>query len=90
MGVLLLVAREVTCVSPHQVQQPEGNVGRTVSRVELRAWEEVEMREVVGGGGGEEEWVVSLLSQVLQGELYLIASVTTLSRHCRAPSITHC
>lgn len=51
MGVLLLVAREVTCVSPHQVQQPEGNVGRTVSRVELRAWEEVEMREVVGGEG---------------------------------------
>lgn len=37
VGVLLLVACEVTRVSPHQVQQPEGNVGRTVARVELGA-----------------------------------------------------
>lgn len=35
VGVLLLVACEVTRVSPHQVQQPEGNVWRTVARVEL-------------------------------------------------------
>lgn len=35
VGVLLLVACQVTCVSPHQVQQPEGNVGRPVARVEL-------------------------------------------------------
>lgn len=35
MGILLLVACEVTCMSPHQVQQPEWNVGRTVARVEL-------------------------------------------------------
>lgn len=27
VSVLLLVSSEVTCVSPHQVQQPEGNVG---------------------------------------------------------------
>lgn len=37
VGVLLLVACEVTRVSPHQVQQPEGNVGRPVARVELGA-----------------------------------------------------
>lgn len=35
VGVLLLVACQVTRVSPHQVQQPEGNVGRPVARVEL-------------------------------------------------------
>lgn len=35
MGILLLVACEVACMSPHQVQQPEWNVGRTVARVEL-------------------------------------------------------
>lgn len=35
MGVLLFVACKVTCMSPNQVQQPEGNVGRTVARVEL-------------------------------------------------------
>lgn len=40
MSVLLLVAGEVTCVSPHQVQQPEGNVGRPVARVELGEEEE--------------------------------------------------
>ncbi|KAG7242866.1 hypothetical protein INR49_018121 [Caranx melampygus] len=50
VGVLLLVACEVTCVSPHQVQQPEGNVGRTMARVELRA-----QRREQRGGGGEEE-----------------------------------
>lgn len=38
VGVLLLVACQVTCVSPHQVQQPEGNVGRPVARVELGGW----------------------------------------------------
>lgn len=54
MGVLLLVACEVTCVSPHQVQQPEGNVGRTMARVELRA----PRREQRGGGGQEETWLV--------------------------------
>lgn len=42
MGILLLVACEVTCMSPHQVQQPEGNVGRTVARVELRVGEKNE------------------------------------------------
>lgn len=36
VSILLLITREVTCVGPHQVQQPEGNVGRTVARVELR------------------------------------------------------
>lgn len=48
MGILLLVACEVTCVSPHQVQQPEGNVGRTMARVELR------VRKNGKGGVGEE------------------------------------
>ena len=33
--VLLLVAGQVFGVGPHQVQQPEGNVGRPVSGVEL-------------------------------------------------------
>lgn len=66
MGVLLLVACKVTCMSPHQVQQPEGNVGRTVARVELEA------RKKDGtGGGGEEERVVSPFFQVLLGALYI-------------------
>lgn len=70
MGVLLLVACEVTCMSPHQVQQPEGNVGRTVARVELRA------RKKDGrGGGDEEERAVSLFFQVLLGALYFITSL---------------
>lgn len=37
VGILLLIACKVTCMGPHQVQQPEGNVGRTVARVELKA-----------------------------------------------------
>lgn len=48
VGILLLVACEVTCVSPHQVQQPEWNVGRTVARVELGE----QMKDGTGGGGG--------------------------------------
>ena len=36
VGVLLLVAGQVAGVRPHQVQQAEGDVGRAVSRVELR------------------------------------------------------
>ncbi len=36
MSVLLLVASEVSGVSPDQVQQPEGNVRRAVTRVELQ------------------------------------------------------
>lgn len=35
VGVLLLVAGQVTGVSPHQVQETEGDVRRTVARVEL-------------------------------------------------------
>lgn len=70
VGVLLLVACEVACVSPHQVQQPEGNVGRTVARVELRAG-----KEDGRGGGEEEERVVSLFLQVLLGALYSITSL---------------
>lgn len=35
VSVLLLVAGEMSCVSPDQVQQPEGNVRRAVTRVEL-------------------------------------------------------
>ena len=37
VGVLLLVAGQVACVGPHQVQQAEGNVGRAVARVELQS-----------------------------------------------------
>ena len=33
--VLLLVAGQVFGMGPHQVQQPEGNVGRPVAGVEL-------------------------------------------------------
>lgn len=47
VGILLLIARKVTCMGPHQVQQPEGNVGRTVARVELKARQK-------NGTGGED------------------------------------
>lgn len=69
MGVLLLIACEVACVSPNQVQQPEGNVGRTVARVELGAGRKI------NGGGGEDKYkrVVSLLFQML-----LVTSCTCL------------
>lgn len=36
VSVLLLVSSEVSCVSPDKVQQPEGNVRRAVTRVELQ------------------------------------------------------
>lgn len=58
MGVLLFVACKVTCMSPNQVQQPEGNVGRTVARVELG-----ERKKDGRGGGGEEGREVSLFFQ---------------------------
>ena len=35
VGVLLLVAGQMAGVRPHQVEELEGNVGRTLSRVEL-------------------------------------------------------
>ena len=84
MGVLLLVACEVTCMSPHQVQQPEGNVGRPVARVELRG------RKMGEVEGGEEERAVSLFFQVLPGALYSITSLQVSWPHCSLSSITHC
>lgn len=87
MGVLLLVACEVTRMSPHQVQQPEGNVGRTVARVELRA------RKKDGRGGGgeeEEERRVSLFFPGVTGSIifyHLFANFSQL--HCSPPSMIH-
>lgn len=53
VGILLLVACEMARVSPYEVQQPEGNVGRTVARVELgKRKERVSIRSGLALGVG--------------------------------------